>query len=230
MLEIAAGEVVRDRAGPRRRGRGRRGLRRLRVRAEGRRGLRASVARRTLAGRRRHELERPADSGRHPAVGQRRLAEGCLLARQDGVHRRVQGARHGISPRAQAQHRRRRPGRSRWARRRAARRVRLPDRVVPVLGAGAGAKRLRPRAVRRELHDPRTERRQRLHRRPLSDRHRRLRGHAAPCHLLPRRDPDERPAHSGPARVPPPPRLLLPRARGGRRAGRRRDREARVRP
>ena len=57
-----------------------------------------------------------------------------------------------------------------------------------------------------------------------------LRGHAASRHLLPRRDPDERPAHPGPARLPSPPGLLLPRAPGGRRASRRRDRQARLRP
>ena len=107
------------------------------------------------------------------------------------------------------------------ARRRAARRVRLPDRLLPLLGARARARRLRLRAVRRELHGRGAERRRGLHRRPLPDRHRRLRGHAAARHLLPRRDPHERPAHPRAARLPPPPRLLLPRARGGR--GRRRE-------
>ena len=48
-------------------------------------------------------------------------------------------------------------------------------------------------------------------------------------HVLPRRDPDERRAHTGAARLPPPPRLLLPCARRGRRAGRGRDRQARGR-
>ena len=72
-------------------------------------------------------------------------------------------------------------------------------------------------------------RRQRVHRRPLPDRHRRLRGHAAACHLLPRRHPHERPAHARAARLAPPPRLLLPGARRRRGAGRRRDRQARVR-
>ena len=116
------------------------------------------------------------------------------------------------------------------ARRRAARRLRLPARLLPLLGTRARTKRLRLRAVRRELHRRGTERRRGLHRRPLPDRHRGLRGHATPRHLLPRRDPHERPAHSRPARLPPPPRLLLPRARRGRRPGGRRDRQARLRP
>ena len=59
---------------------------------------------------------------------------------------------------------------------------------------------------------------------------RRLRGDATPGHLLPRRDPHERPADSRAARLPPPPGLLLPRARRGRRAGGRRDHQARLRP
>src|SRR5881398_2705584 len=42
--------------------------------------------------------------------------------------------------------------------RRTACRVHLPDRLLPLLGAGAGPKRLRLRAVRRELHRRRTRR------------------------------------------------------------------------
>ena len=57
-----------------------------------------------------------------------------------------------------------------------------------------------------------------------------LRGHATPGHLLPRRDPHERPADPRVARLPPPPRLLLPRARRGRGTGGRRDHQARLRP
>ena len=71
------------------------------------------------------------------------------------------------------------------------------------------------------------QRRRGLHRRPLPDRHRALRGHPAARHLLPRRDPDGRPAHPRAARLAPPPGLLLPGARGGRRAGGRRDRQGR---
>ena len=93
-----------------------------------------------------------------------------------------------------------------------------------------GLDRLRLRTVRRELHGPGARRRRGLHRRPLPDRHRPLRSDATPRHLLPRRDPHERPAHPRLARVPPPSRLLLPRARRGRGAGRRRDRQARLRP
>jgi ferredoxin-NADP reductase len=57
-----------------------------------------------------------------------------------------------------------------------------------------------------------------------------LRGHAAPGHVLPRRDPHERSAHSSGARLAPPSRLLLPRAPGGRRASGRRNPETRLGP
>jgi hypothetical protein len=59
-----------------------------------------------------------------------------------------------------------------------------------------------------------------------SDRRRGVRGDAASRQLLPRRDPDERPADSRPARLPPPPGLLLSGARGGRGASGRRHRQA----
>ena len=59
---------------------------------------------------------------------------------------------------------------------------------------------------------------------------RRLRGHPTSRHLLPRRDPHERPAHPRVARLTPPPRLLLPRARRGRGTGGRRDHQARLGP
>ncbi len=58
----------------------------------------------------------------------------------------------------------------------------------------------------------------------------RLRGHATPGHLLPRRDPHERPAHPRDARLAPPPGLLLPRARRRRRTSGRRDHQARLWP
>ena len=131
---------------------------------------------------------RPAP-GLHPAGGQRRHAEGRALAGQDRVHRRLQGRRQRTAPSAQAQRRRRRAGRPRRARRRAARRVRLPDRLLPLLGTRARPGRLRPWTVRRELHRRGTGRRRGLHRRPLPDRRRRLRGHATPGDLLPRRHP-----------------------------------------
>ena len=162
--------------------------------------------------------------------GQRRHAEGRAVAWEDGVHRRLQGPRHRASPRAQAERRRRRAGRSCRPRRRAARGRSSTRRLLPLLGTRARPRRLRRRTVRRELHGRGTQRRRGLHRRPLPDRHRRLRGHATPRHLLPRRHPAERPAHPGPARVTPPPRVLLPRARGGRGRGGRRDHQARLRP
>ena len=158
-------------------------------------------------------------SGGHLAVGQRRHAQGGAVAGQDRVHGRLQGPGQRPSPRRQAQRGRRRPGRSRGARRRAAGRLRLPDRLLSLLGARARTKRLRLRAVRRELHGGGAERRRGLHRRPLPDRHRPLRGHPAARHLLPRGDAHERSAHSGAAGLPPPPRLLLPRARRGRGPG-----------
>ena len=86
------------------------------------------------------------------------------------------------------------------------------------------------RTVRRELHRRGARRRRGLHRRPLPDRRRGLRGHSTPRHLLPRRDPHERPADPGPARIASPARLLLPRHRGGRSGGRRRDLQDRLRP
>ena len=56
-----------------------------------------------------------------------------------------------------------------------------------------GRRRLHVRAVRRELHRRRTRRRRGVHRRSLPDRQRDLRGDPTSRHLLPRRDPDERP-------------------------------------
>ena len=155
----------------------------------------------------------------HVGVGQRRHAQGRVVAGEDRLHRRVQGSRRRAPSRRQAQCRRgrsRRPGRA-W--RRDAGRVRLPARLVSILGTRAGTRRLRLWPIRRELHRRRTQRRGGLHQRPVPDRHRDLRGDATPGHLLPRRDPDERPAHSGVAGLTPSPGLLFPGAPGGRGAG-----------
>ena len=85
-------------------------------------------------------------------LGQRRAAARHRVARKDRAHRHLEGAGPGPSPRRAAQPRRRRAGRSRRPRRRAARGLRLPDRVVSILGGAAGPPRFHPRAVRRELH------------------------------------------------------------------------------
>ncbi len=62
------------------------------------------------------------------------------VARQDRLHRDLQGPRQRAAARVtRAQRRRRRPGRPGRPRRRAARRVRLPDRLVPLLGAASWA-------------------------------------------------------------------------------------------
>ena len=177
-------------------------------------------------GERRPSPDRSPSAGGHLAVRERRHAEGRALAREDRVHRRVQAGRHRPSPRAQAQRRRRRSRRSGRARRRAARGIRLPDRLLSVLGTRARTKRLRLRTVRRELHGRGIGRRRGLHRRPVPDRERGLRGHPTPGHLLSRRDPNERPAHSRFARLTPPPGLLLSRARRGRGGSGRRHRQA----
>ena len=116
----------------------------------------------------------------------------------------------------------RRPGR---ARRRAARRLRLPDRIVSLLAGATEADRLRPRTVRRELHDRRIARRCRVHRRPLSDRQRAVRGHATSRYLLSRRHSDERAPDAGIADIERTAGVLLPRAAGRRGRRRRRNRE-----
>ena len=66
--------------------------------------------------------------------------------------RGVQGSRSRVPPGRPAQRRRRWSRRSGRARRRAAGGVRLPDRLVSVLGTRARTRRLRVRTVRRELH------------------------------------------------------------------------------
>ena len=84
---------------------------------------------------------------------------------------------------------------------------------------------LRPRTVRRELHDRRVARRCGLHRRPLSDRERALRSHATSRYLLSRWHSDERAPNAGAADLQRTPWVLLPRS-AGRRGGRgRRNRE-----
>ncbi len=114
------------------------------------------------------------------------------------------------------------------ARGRAARRLRLPDRIVSLLAGAAEADRLRPRTIRRELHDRRTRRRCRVHRRSLSDRQRAVRGYSTPRDLLSRRHSDERAADAGIADIGSGrPGVLLARAAGRRGGRRRRDREGR---
>ena len=178
----------------------------------------------TIGPRGRHERLTPDSESREIAgrlcVGQRRHAEERGLEGKDGFHRRLQGSRGRPAPRPKAQRRGRRSGRSRRARRGTASSVRLPARLVSVLGTRARPKRLRPRTVRRELHRGRTRRCRGVRRRSLPDRRCRLRGHATPGHVLPRRDPDERPEYPRAARLPPPPGLLLPRARRRRRPSR----------
>ena len=93
-----------------------------------------------------------------------------------------------------AQRRRRRSGRPARPRRRAPGGLRLPDRVLRLLGARARPRRLHLRAVRRELHRRRPRRRRGLRRRSLPHRRRAVRGHPAARDVLPRRDPDGRPA------------------------------------
>ena len=150
-------------------------------------------------------------------VGQRRHAEGRVLAGQDRLHRRLQG-----------------PGQRARA---ASRRLNVDGDGQGDLAGHGGEQRAvfvyqidsyrywerelgRDDFVYGQFGENFTVdglgRRRGLHRRPLPDRQRGLRGHPAAGHLLPRRDPHERPAHPRAARLPPPPGLLLPRARRGR--------------
>ena len=93
----------------------------------------------------------------------------------------------------------------------------------------ARSKRLRLWTVRRELHRRRPVGRRGVHRRPLPDRRRLVRGDAAARHLLPGRHPHERAADGRAARRARQARLLLSRAGGRRSRGRRRDRAGRGR-
>ena len=86
-----------------------------------------------------------------------------------------------------------------------------------------------PRAVRRELHRRGTARRRGLHRRPLPDRRRAVRGDPAARHLLPGRHSHGRAADGRAADLQRPAGLLLSRPRGRRRRRRRRDRPGRAR-
>ena len=81
------------------------------------------------------------------------------------------------------------------------------------------------RTVRRELHDRRVARRCGVHRRPLSDRQRAVRGHATSRYLLSRRHSDERAPNAGAADLQRTAGILLPRSRGRRSRRGRRDRE-----
>ena len=125
---------------------------------------------------------------------------------------------------APPQHRRRRAGRPRRARRGAARRARLPDRVLPALAGVLRTRRPRARRVRGELHRRGSRRRRGLHRRPLPDRRGGVRGHPAAGDLLPGGDADGGAAAAVAAGRPPPPRVLPARADRGPRQRRRRDR------
>jgi hypothetical protein len=84
-----------------------------------------------------------------------------------------------------------------WRGRGAARRLRLPDRIVSSLSGATEAVRLRPRTIRRELHHRRIAGRCRVHQRPLSDRQRVARDHATSRYLLSRGHSDEPASDAG---------------------------------
>ena len=111
-----------------------------------------------------------ARARRDVGVGQRRAAARGRVAGTHRLHRDLEGRGRGPAPGPSAERRRGRPGRPRRARRRAACRLRLPARLVRLLARAAGPRRLRLRAVRRELHRRRARRRRGVHRRPLPDR------------------------------------------------------------
>ena len=92
------------------------------------------------------------------------------------------------------------------ARRRAARRPRLPDRLLPALAGPLRPRRPDARPVRRELHRRRARRRRGVHRRPVPHRRGRVRGHPAARHLLPGRHAPRRARAAGAAGRPPPSR------------------------
>ena len=155
-----------------------------------------------------HDALRGSPAGGQAPIGERRHAEGRVLAGQDRLHRRLQGPRRRAAPRAPAQRRRRRPGR--------------PRRATAASSGPSSSTRLDSyrywerelgrddlvaRAVRRELHGRRAARRRGLHRRPLPDRHApssRSRQPRVTCYRV--GHPHGRPAHPGAARLAPPPR------------------------
>ena len=143
-----------------------------------------------------------------------------------GAHRDLEGSggRPLHSPPAQSG--RRRSGRPCRPWRRAARRLCLPDRIASLL-AGAAEDDLRDRAVRREFHGRGLGRRHRLHRRPLPDRQRAVRGHPAPRDLLSPRHSHRRAADGGVADIERSAGFLFPCPERGRGRRRRRDREGR---
>ncbi len=147
----------------------------------------------------------------------------CRVARKDGSHRHLEGARLGPPHGPAAQHRRRWPGGPRRPRRRASGRSRLSDRFLSLLGGAARAERAHPWAARRELHGRGPARQRGVHRGSLPDRGRGLRGDAAARHLLPPRHPHGRAADGSASRGARQAGLLSARPRGGRGRGRRRD-------
>ena len=137
----------------------------------------------------------------------------------------MEGSRARPLPRCAVESRRRRSRRPGRPRGRAARRLRLSDRIVSLLAGSTAPDRLCSRTIRRELYDRRIARRCRVHRRPLSDRQRAVRGHATSRYLLSRRHSDERAPDAGIADIERTTRVLLPRAAGRRGRPRRRDPE-----
>ena len=97
-------------------------------------------------------LRRTRCHERTAALTQRRRPARGRVGGQDRPHGDLEGAGRRSADGAADQHRRRRPGRPAGARRRAPRGVRLPARLLPLLGARARPRRLHLRAVRRELH------------------------------------------------------------------------------
>ncbi len=137
---------------------------------------------------------RESSCRRRAPVGQRRPTARCRMGGEDRPDRHLEGPRAGAGDGSPDQHRRRRPGRPACAWRRTSRGVRLPDRLLPLLGARARTRRLHLRPVRRELHRRGARRRRGLHRRSLPHRRCAVRGHPAAGHLLSRRHPHERAA------------------------------------
>jgi len=168
-----------------------------------------------------HRRAEPS-AGADAAVGQRGPAQRRALAWQDRLHRRVEAPGGRAADGAAAEHRRGRPGRPERPWRRDAGRARLSDRVLPALAAALRARRLHVRHVRGEPHRRRPPRRGGLHRRPIPHRGGGVRGHPAPCHLLPGRNEAGRTRTPLAARQPPPSGLLHARHHRGAHPERRR--------